>query len=814
MTIKKAFRLIEPKNVKNKCLATLTGLALTTVFVGCSSETANTANKTKISTLQQVSTQKVSTVDAFKNEKVLTSLINFDSEESNQWIKSDKTSFNIISNNLSTDKNNQLAIEFLNTENISELVIEPTKPWDLSSFEKYNIAFDVKNTGQESVHLYLTIKTPDETYQKRSISLPVNYDGTVYFPLEGQEGRVDTGLWGDARPWQTDNSLMVWRSWKNESANFNVIKSLTFSVIGVLNNKSVILDDVRIRENPESDPKWMIGVIDKYGQNAKRSTALDVHSDEQLKQLTNKELAELAKSTGMPNRSKFGGFTNGPKLEATGFFRTEKVNGKWWMVDPEGNIFFSHGPANVRMANMTTITGIDYNDSSIRSRSSEEITPEDSMGIIKIPDEIRKDNYVISELRHNMFEWLPPYDDELADHYSYRRSTHKGPVPHGETYSFYRANLERKYGETTKESYVKKWHEVTAQRMHDWGFTSFGNWVDPAFYQSEQVPYFANGWIIGDFKTLSGKKNHWGLMPDPYDPVFAERAKITIDAIAKNIESSPWCVGIFIDNEKSWGEREGSVLARYGVILDALSKNVNESPAKSAYAKHLKAQYKSIGQLNKAWNTAIKDWNSFDKGADFLSAKDFSTQHVSDLSTMLEMLGEQYFTVVHNTLEKVLPNHLYMGARMANWGMPDEIIKASLKYSDVLSFNIYEEGVQDHYWNFLEEVDLPVVVGEFHIGTATDSGMYNPGIVHAANQENRAQMYKDYMQSVLSKPYMVGAHWFQYIDEPISGRAFDGENANIGFVTVTDIPYPEMIKAVKEVTSTMYQDRYESSLKN
>jgi agarase len=56
---------------------------------------------------------------------------------------------------------------------------------------------------------------------------------------------------------------------------------------------------------------------------------------------------------------------------------------------------------------------------------------------------------------------------------------------------------------------------------------------------------------------------------------------------------------------------------------------------------------------------------------------------------------------------------------------------------------------------------------------------------------------------------MVGAHWFQYIDEPISGRAFDGENANIGFVTTTDIPYPELIEAVKEVTSNMYQQRYD-----
>lgn len=141
--------------------------------------------------------------------------------------------------------------------------------------------------------------------------------------------------------------------------------------------------------------------------------------------------------------------------------------------------------------------------------------------------------------------------------------------------------------------------------------------------------------------------------------------------------------------------------------------------------------------------------------------------------------------------------------------MPDEIIKASVTYSDVLSFNIYEEGMQEHYWKFLEEVDLPVTIGEFHIGTATDSGLFNPGIVHASTQQDRADKYKAYMQSVLSKPYMVGAHWFQYVDEPITGRAFDGENANIGFVDVTDTPYPELIKAVKEITSSMYEKRYE-----
>ncbi|WP_440874655.1 agarase [Thalassotalea sp. PLHSN55] len=741
-----------------------------------------------------------SALDAFANEQVLTTLVDFDDSNEQGWLSNAGTT----SKQVADAGNQKLAVNFLSSHNQAKLQIKPESPWNFAQYQHYNLAFDVQNTSDESAHVYLALTNPKGELQSRSISLPASFNGTVYFPLHGQESDTETGLWGDAPPWKTDDQLMVWRSWRDDRIDLSSVESLTFFTIGNLSDKSITLDNIRLRKNPESDPNWMVAVVDKYGQNAKKDVALNVSSDAELKAAAEQELAALAKSTGMPDRSKFGGYTKGPKLKATGYFRTEKVDGKWWMVDPEGYVFFSHGPANVRMANMTTITGVDFHDASIRVRHSDEVTPEDSMGIVKIPDAARETRYIASELRHNMFQWLPSYDDPLAEHYSYRRSTHKGALPHGETYSFYRANLERRYGETSPLSYVKKWHEVTMQRMKDWGFTSFGNWVDPAFYQADQVPYFANGWIIGDFKTLSGHTNHWGLMPDPYDPVFSERAKATIDVIAKNIQSSPWCVGIFIDNEKSWGEREGTVEQRYGVILDALSKPSQQSPAKAAFAKHLKSKYRTIEALNNAWQTDINNWHSFNNGVTF---ERYNNAHIKDISDMLKMLGEQYFTVVHNTLEAALPNHLYMGARMANWGMPDEIIEASVTYSDVLSFNIYEEGVQDHYWQFLEEVDLPVTIGEFHIGTATDSGLYNPGIVHAANQTDRANMYKTYMESVINKPYMVGAHWFQYIDEPISGRSFDGENANIGFVTVADIPYPELISAVKEVTSTMYQKR-------
>ncbi|GAB5379479.1 MAG: beta-galactosidase [Aliiglaciecola sp.] len=745
-----------------------------------------------------VAKQSQVTLDAFKQEVVLKTLVSPQVNEINPNLKLDS-----VTNKMQGDT---YQLVFSQAASIPTARFEPAKPWDLSALAPHNLAFDVTIHTQDSVQLYLSVENPDGKIQSRSISLLPGYDGTVYFPLSGIEAETEAGFWGDVPPWETQDSFMIWRSWRASQVDVSKIAALNFFVIGPMSDKSLSIGNVRIRQNPPTREDWLNGVVDKFGQNAKRDFPIKVDSEYELAALANLELESLANSKGAPKRSKYGGYTGAAKRKATGFFRVEKVDGKWWMIDPEGHLFFSHGPANVRMSNMTTLTGVDFKDPSVRVRHPSEVTPEDSMGIVSVSDEVRATRYVAAPIRHNLFNWLPDYDDPLADHYSYRRSTHKGAMSHGETYSFYRANLERRYGETYPQSYIDKWHEVTVDRMQDWGFTSFGNWVDPAFYEMEKVPYFANGWIIGDFQTLSGYKNHWGLMPDPFDPVFAERAKYTIDVIAKEVKGSPWCAGIFIDNEKSWGEREGSVPQRYGVVLDALSKSSQKSYAKAAFSAQIQQKYGSIEALNESWQTDISSWSAFEQG---IALTDFNDEAVADLSMLLERLGEQYFTVVHNTLEKVLPNHLYMGARMANWGMPDEIIKASLKYSDVLSFNIYEEGVQDHAWDFLEDVDLPVVIGEFHIGSATDSGMFNPGIVHAANQQDRARMYKAYMDSVLSKNYMVGAHWFQYIDEPLTGRAFDGENANIGLVTTTDIPYPELIEAVKKVTGDMYQKRLE-----
>jgi hypothetical protein len=40
-------------------------------------------------------------------------------------------------------------------------------------------------------------------------------------------------------------------------------------------------------------------------------------------------------------------------------------------------------------------------------------------------------------------------------------------------------------------------------------------------------------------------------------------------------------------------------------------------------------------------------------------------------------------------------------------------------------------------------------------------------------------------------------HWFQYADQPVSGRLLDGENSHVGLVGITDIPFGGFVEAVR-----------------
>lgn len=667
----------------------------------------------------------------------------------------------------------------------TSFALKPNKPFDWSEYDDFNIAFDISNAGSHSVQLFLDISDASGATYTRSVSIPTGAEKTYYAKLAGHDlatpkGRDDvelnfkSGLRNNPPTWASDDVQFI-SLWGKKNLNIKAITKVVLSVQYVLFDKEITVDNIRLRKNPPKNEQFLTNVVDKFGQYSVVDYPGKIHSD---KELADYKAVEEKSLTGklFSDRSKFGGWREGKQQQATGFFTTAKIDGKWSLIDPEGYPYFATGLDIIRLGDAATLTGYDY-----ESRGD------------------KASRHVELQSRADLFAWLPEKEDPLAKHFGYMPYTHSGALEKGESFNFQRANLERKYG----QGYEKKWLDVTVNRMMDWGFTSLGNWTSPKLYQNNKVPYFANGWIRGKYKTVSSGQDFWGALPDVFDPVFLQSAEITAKRVAAEVENSPWCVGVFIDNEKSFGRSE-SKSSLYGIVINTLTRNAAEVPTKAHFSHMMKAKYATIAELNTAWNKNIKDWSAFDAGVESSLTTDAQEQDYSD---MLYAYADKYFSTVNNSLKKHMPNHLYLGARFPVWGMPIEAVKASAKHADVISFNAYKEGLLKKEWAFMEEIDRPAIIGEFHMG-AMDRGMFHSGIVIASDQQDRAKMFKDYLYSAIDHPNFVGAHYFQYADGPLTGRAYDGENYNIGFISVTDTPYAEMVQAAKELNEELYPRRF------
>ncbi|TWT40671.1 hypothetical protein [Botrimarina hoheduenensis] len=701
-----------------------------------------------------------------------------------------------------TDGRQALAVTLPIDTGWSGIRITPDEPWDVSELGDCRFSFDAASTGPTSINLQCVVTSANGGSVRRMTAVPVGKTKTYYYPLSGPDIGEGSGLRDDPPSLDGVGTKLVTNN-PRYKVDYSRIKSIEFYVQDTADEDTLVIDNLRFVSNPPINEDYLTNLVDQFGQNAKCDFEQKVHSEEELKRIAKEELAELASEGPMPDRSRFGGWKSGPRFEATGYFRPQKLGDRWALVDPEGYLYFATGIANARMANTSTFTGVDFKDESVRYRDPEEVTPEDSLGIVPSSDEARRTSYIAYDYRRRLFEWLPVYSDPLAKYYGYRRSAHIGPTPHGEVFSFYLANLERRYGLPESGDIQETWRAITTDRMLNWGFTCLGNWADAAFYEEHRIPFFANGWIIGDFKTLSG--GYWGAMPDVFDPEFKRRAEVTTKVVADEVKDSPWCVGVFIDNEKAWGNTE-STRKRYGIVLHALTLGAADSPAKAAFVETLKRKYTTIEEFNEAWNKQFNSWGEFASGYEWEDG-DEGSKLLADLSLLSEQYAEQYFRIVHNALQSELPNHQYLGCRLTPWGGTPEVWKAASKFCDVMSFNFYHEAIGERNWKFLPMIDRPTIIGEWHIGS-TDSGLPNPGLIHAVDQNDRAEMYKKYMRSVVENPYLVGAHWFQYIDSPLTGRAHDGENYNVGFVNVADVPYKPMVEAAKLINRGLYPDAY------
>jgi len=500
-------------------------------------------------------------------------------------------------------------------------------------------------------------------------------------------------------------------------------------------------------------------IVDEFGQYAHRDWPNKIHSIEDLLAQKNAEEAVLAANARPGEWDRYGGWANGPRLKVTGFFYAQKTNGAWWLVDPEGRLFWSHGIVRV--------------GTRIRVGSEYRGTP--------LPD------------REHFFK-LPergaPFDNFYGTEPQSTRRYYVGRDDHA-VYDFLEANLYRKYGADWRSGYAAQ----SQRRLASWGLNTIANSSDPAIFLRRQTPYTAIVYSAplgrSEFR-LEGSAGNWGKVPDPFDPGWRRLIDRTLRSELRDSLRDPWCLGFFVDNELHWGETN--------YLGEATLASPGTQAAKRALMASLKAKYEGTGALNAAWGTAFADWDAFLSSTNLPWKARVAAR--ADLARFGEQYLDAYFRGCREAIKRAAPNHMYLGCRFAGSGNAI-VMRVATRYCDVVSINRYADSVSD--LRLPEGLDRPILIGEFHF-TAMDAPMQPSGLVLVADHNERARAYVTYVGSALRNPAIVGTHWFQYYDQPTTGR-FDGENYQTGLLDICDTPYAATVGACRAMGRTLYQAR-------
>lgn len=347
-------------------------------------------------------------------------------------------------------------------------------------------------------------------------------------------------------------------------------------------------------------------------------------------------------------------------------------------------------------------------------------------------------------------------------------------------FSFHVLNLYRKYGEDWKDVANEKIH----QRMRSWGFNTIGNWSDSAIYMKCKTPY-----------VLTAYTQKTGEISDPYQPGYRESLENTLSSCQKELDD-PLCIGVFIDNELKWGVKWAPKIA------EQIQEAPANQPAKVAFRDMLIKKYRDISALNHAWGTTFSDWNQL------LMNRNVIDGAADDMKEFMNEFATLYYSICSQSVKKLAPDLLYLGCRMDFHLYPEDtslndIIKIAAKYCDVVSFNRYRYTCAELIPP--DGGDYPLIIGEYHFGTL-ETGLLQPGLRYAADQDERAELFGYFLTQALENPYIIGAHWFQLVDQAAAGRS-DGENYQAGFLTVGDVPQKEMIDKSRSITYSMYNIR-------
>jgi hypothetical protein len=334
------------------------------------------------------------------------------------------------------------------------------------------------------------------------------------------------------------------------------------------------------------------------------------------------------------------------------------------------------------------------------------------------------------------------------------------------------------------------WADATLQRLRDWRFTTIGAWSDTNSLQASPLTLPALTPILHLGSTVGAP---WW---DMWDQKIIDRMhKVAAEQIIP-LRDNPRLLGYYTDNEMGWWNA-------------TLFHMALEQPATSGQRQRLLKLLRDHYSNN--WLALCADfeielaenWEGLEqRGQLWLKP---GSNGIKVMREFLALAASRYYALVHDVIRTYDQRALILGDRYQSFYYP-EVAKAAAPWVDAISSNLNANWNDGTFLRFYLDTlhsltEKPILISEFYMAAMQNrTGNKNThGDFPLVNtQAERARSASATLQSLARLPYVVGADWFQYADEPKFGRT-DGENYNFGLVDINDEPYEELTGAFSKL---------------
>jgi len=359
---------------------------------------------------------------------------------------------------------------------------------------------------------------------------------------------------------------------------------------------------------------------------------------------------------------------------------------------------------------------------------------------------------------------------------------------------------------------ARKWIHAQVERANELGFNTFAKHTHPSIpssLYSDRVFYVASLETapLGRWRRNKGESP----MPDVFSDDFASHLKsVVADACCEHAGNSNLLGYLFVD-VPNWetnqvpGTKENDVMIY--PWINTIVRLAEYSAGKRAWIDHLKARYPDADSAARSWGIPTSpaygiSWEYLARLNSWFTPVDRERTR-ADLEGFMGTIADRWYGLHHDAIRAKDPNHLILGDKSRVDHFRDWLVPVLKKYVDVVLIQSYNHFSMDREitdWIY-EQTGKPILNGDGSFGYPNPhqqkysvKGFRS----NAKTVEEVAAMYRDYLETAISRPYYVGWHHCGFLEQWDGSERGDVNSNENGFLDPFENEYTAWTDLIRQ----------------